>query len=158
MEFLVTKILPLCLFAMFTQASDSHFQKMLEGDQFFRSKESTVEIDGIRYRKVEYDNQSFYFSFKGRTQEFSELHCGRPVKGSSEKLLDGGVKLEKRKLFYFEALKESCKTHNGQVHSVVSLSPKIGIFLPESKDSVIKNKKVGINPLDPTGLDFSGDF
>jgi hypothetical protein len=59
---------------------------------------------------------------------------------------------------FVQILKESCKSENGQTRTVVALDPQIGIQFDGDKKSAIQNKKIGINPLKPTGVNFSGEF
>ena len=147
----------ICVFS-FTANATSPFQQMIEKDLGLKSKESTVHIDGIEYRKIEIKDDTFYLSFKGRKSDVPSLHCGTPGGGSSEKLVEGSISIKKRKRFYFNLLKESCNTQNGQVHYTVDLDPQLGIFLPEGHNDKIKNKKLGINPMNPNALNFSGEW
>jgi hypothetical protein len=146
------------LFSFSVNAQTSDFQKMLEGEQFIQTKESTVDINGVRYQKIEFDSKDYYIALKGIKQELPVLLCERPSGFKSEHLIEGSLKVERRKLIYINAIKESCHAKNGQVEKSVEVSPEIGVFLPEDKDSSIKNKKIGINPLQPKSLQFSGEF
>jgi hypothetical protein len=66
--------------------------------------------------------------------------------------------LRNGKVFFAQVLKESCKTENGKTRTTVELDLQIGIRFDGDKKSMIKNKKVGVNPLKPNGVNFSGEF
>jgi hypothetical protein len=133
----------------------TQFQKMLEENQGVKTKESTVVINGYKYRKIEIENKDYYISFKQPSDQSPILHCGKPSGYKTENLITGSLKLNKRKFMYINLLKESCIVKNGQVKKTVSLSPELGFFLPEDKNSIIKNKKLGILP---GGMNFYGEF
>jgi len=139
-------------------AQEAPFQQMLEQNLNLNSRESTVQIQGVKYKKIEIDGGSYYIVFKGRTEEIPHLLCERPQGYTSESLIEGSVKIEKRKSVFAQILKESCKADNGKSRTTVELDPQVGIQFDGDKKSVIKNKKIGVNPLKPTGVNFSGEF
>ena len=140
------------------ELEESPFQKMLKENYDLNSRESIVRIDGIRYQKIELENNSFYLVFKGRNEEIPFLLCDKPKGFQSEHLVEGTAKIQRRKLMFAKILKESCTVENGQKRETVQLDPQIGFYLPSSSKDKIQNKQIGINPLLPGAVNFSGDF
>ncbi len=134
------------------------FQQSLQQDVQLNSRESVVMIDGVEYKKLELKGDTFYVVFKGRNEEIPYLLCDRPQGFKSEHLIEGTAMITKRTSAFFRALKETCVVSNGRAVQQVELSAEIGVTLPETPKSLIKNKKVGVNPVDPTKLNFSGEF
>jgi hypothetical protein len=137
---------------------ESPFQKRLEQNVPYHSRESHVIINGVDYQKIEIENKTYYVTFKGRDQEIPYLLCDRPAGWQSESLVEGSVQVMERKLIFVQALRESCYTQNNQQRNMVKLDPLVGFHLPSGKDDAIKDKKIGINPLDPRKLQFQGSF
>ena len=152
------------LFFMFALAQEkSPMQLMLEQNQLENVQESTVSIQGLEYRKLEYKGESFYFSTLLRDESIPKYFCEKPGGYRSERLVEGSLKIRKRKVLFFQALQEKCSTRGkggretNNKNSWVEVNPIIGIHLPESPNDLIKNKKIGF-PLDFNSIIFSGEF
>ncbi len=140
------------------QAEQTPFQQMLQDNVNINSRESVVKINNVQYQKIEVEGETFYLVFKGRQEEIPYLLCDKPQGFQSEHLIEGTAKIQRRKMLYVKVLKESCTTENGQKRERVELDPQIGFYLPESSKDKIKNKQLGINPLHPGAVNFSGEF
>ena len=133
------------------------------------TKESIIEHNGIKYRKVESSMGVFYFRFLGRTEDVSELQCETDFNKTapgfaqmSPTLVSGSVQVYHRARAFIRAFRETCETHNGQQKMDVDWSLRdleVGVALPDSKDSVIKDKQIYTVPFNGgPNLGFSGKF
>ncbi len=134
-------------------AERSTFEKYLEADQSVDTKERWVEIDGIRYREVEYKGQHYYMNFKNPGS--ADISCALKSPGGAARRMELGVQVTRRTRAFVQLLKETCEYRNGREVVTVQLDPRIGFTLPEDSKSVIKNKKVYLSP---TGPGFSGEW
>jgi hypothetical protein len=95
-------------------AQDTPFQQMLEKNLNLNSRESTVQIQGVKYKKIEIDGGSYYIVFKGREEEIPHLLCERPQGYTSESLIEGSVKIEKRKSIFCPSFKRILQNREWQ--------------------------------------------
>lgn len=147
----------------------SPLQMMLEKDQLVKTKEAPVVINGVTYRKIEAEGKSFYFRFLQKEKPIPIYLCELPVAHKSEQLLEASLKVRNRKRVFFQALVEKCTTRDemgkqtNNKRTWIEVDPIIGIHIPDGKNDVIKNKRLGI-PLKnltnsgPKGLKFMGEF
>lgn len=137
--------------------------QMLGGVEIF-TKESVVEYQGRKYRKIEYRNEIFYLSALSDETSGSQLELlckeqGAPIFNlQSPPLVLASVKVTKRTAAFIEGLKVACVS-GGADNGKLALDPslRIGLRIEDSPNSAIKNKKVYINP-GSLGLGFSGDW
>lgn len=155
-------ILPFA-FSVFAEEEMSAFQKFIKNEQLIETKESQVMINGVEYRKIEYEGRSYFFSAKQRQGELPVYYCNGVSSNSGEHLITGSVKIKRRKALYLSLVKDKCEVKdNGQKKEFVSVSPEIGIHLFNDKNDLVKNKKIGLDVesllLGAPFLNFSGDF
>jgi hypothetical protein len=123
------------------------------------TKESIVEHNGIKYRKVESSMGIYYFRFLGRDEDVSELQCETDFNRTAPPLAMASVEVYHRARVFIRTLKETCESHNGQKKMDVNWRDlEVGVALPDSKNSVIKDKEIYVNPLKGPNAGFSGTF
>ena len=134
-------------------AERSTFEKYLEADQSVDTKERWVEIDGVRYREVEYKGEHYYMNFKNPGS--ADISCHLKSPSAAARRMELGIQITKRTRAFVQLLKETCETRNGREIVTLQLDPRIGFTLPDDTKSLIKNKKVYLSP---TGPGFSGEW
>lgn len=140
--------------SMTLHAEPTAFERALEQNQTVSTEERWVDIRGVRYREVRVQGKRYYLQFRGRDQEYAELDC--ELKNPSlPHLAEAGVEVFKRTTLFVQLLKETCEQRNGQRRIQLSLEPRLGVKLPDSPHSAIKNKSIYVTPLGPG---FSGDW
>lgn len=141
----------------------SAFEQTLQNNLPIETRESVEVHNGVRYRKVESGDGTFYFKFLGRSEEVAELHCnGESFTANLPTLVEGSVQVFRRSRIFIRGLKEICEDKHGQRRYKIDPSPgnlQLGVRLPDGKGDKLKDKEVFINPLKP-GLNggFSGSF
>lgn len=131
------------------------------------TRESTVMIGGLQYKKIVVDNKIFYVQAAGRGDELREIHCGVPGSSrgtesplrrkSGENLVEAGVQVTKRAKAFVSLLQESCTSEGGVVRSYLALEPEFGIKFKDDPNDKIKEKKLYVAPFSP-GVGFSGEW
>lgn len=159
LRFIIFCFLTISLFRSGTASAElSAFEQTLENNQTVETRESVEVRNGVTYRKVESNHGTYYFKLLGRNQELSELDCATAFDSSSPHLVTVGVKIFRRARLFMRGLQETCKNQNGhQRYGIDWLSPSIGIQLPDSKRSKLKDVEVHVNPFQ-IGGGFSGTF
>ncbi len=166
------------LFADESYVAKSPLQMMLEQDAKVRTREIQVEVDGVRYHKIEAEGKAYYLTTLVRDGDVPMLLCELGEGFRSPRMVEASLKLRKRKRFFLQALTERCSTRDpktgqrvGGRAMWVEIAPVIGIHIPDSDDSLIKNGKLGlglhklIKEVAPSGqglllpdVIFSGEF
>ncbi len=156
----------------------SPFQVMLEKNQDLKTREGTVQIEGVTYKKIEADGKHYYFKVLQRQEAIPIYLCERPEGYKSEHLVETSLKINQRKRVFFQALREKCSTRksvskpgsdaaglpaSNNKRTWVEVDPIVGIHIPDEKGDLINNKKVGIGLEDLLNvgskkIQFMGDF
>jgi hypothetical protein len=135
----------------FEQAMDSHTD--------YRTREQWVERDGQKFREVEHAGKKYYVKFLTPDGSRSSLSCELPKAANSQHLAEGGVQIYKRSQVFIRFLEETCDGPSGRARNVVNFDAvKIGFTIPDGKKPKITNKKITIDPLNPLGAGFEGNF
>lgn len=151
-------VLLLNIFAMADEPKRSNLDQFLGSNQEVNTKESTVEVEGLKYRKVEYKNKTYYLRFLERTGEINGVQCNEFRDFRSPPLVEVSVKMTKRTRLFVEGLQETCSKKEGLYVGHLDFSPKIGLSFGDDQKDKIKNKKIFINPLNFTQMGLSGEF
>lgn len=131
------------------------FEQALESQQHVTTRERWVEIDGVRYREVEYADRSVYVKFKD--PQTADVQCNfLKSPGAAPRRGELGLQVHRRSRAFVELLRESCQKVGGREILTLTLDPRIGLTLPEDEKSAIKNKLIYYSPL--TGLGFFGEW
>lgn len=120
-----------------------------------KTKESVVDIQGKKFRKIEVQKEAFYIETLDSTKVNSDIRvlCQQ---GSGEQLpiqAQVGVKTTKRAQFVIEGMRQVCKDAQGGRREV-TLDPAVmaGLQIEFGKE---QNKKVIVTPV---GLTFKADW
>jgi hypothetical protein len=128
------------------------------------TQESIIELQGKTFRKIQYDKDIYYLEMidVSGANEAYRLMCSR---GNDEKLpsqVKAGVKITERSQFIVEGLRQYClETKEGRREIAADTRIVGGLQLDIDKDlakkeSILKNKKLIITPID--GLVFKADW
>ena len=136
-----------------TTALGKEAPKLIE--KSLTTKESVVEIQGKRFRKIEIQKEAFYIETLDSSKTNAEIRvlCQQ---GSGELLpaqAQAGVKTGQRSAFVIEGMRQICKEASGGRREV-ALDPAImaGLELKLGKE---QNKKVLVTPV---GVTFKADW
>ncbi|MGE3681118.1 MAG: hypothetical protein AB7G93_05270 [Bdellovibrionales bacterium] len=140
------------------QREKSAFEQALEQDTQISTREQWIEINGTRYRQVEYEGVNYYLKFSDRRSDVARLDCELSNANAQPHRVEAGVRVYKRTRAFVSLLRETCSAKNGQNKMDLVLDPRIGFTLPEDEKSAIKNKKIYISPVPGQGLGFSGEW
>ena len=119
------------------------------------TKESTVDIQGKKFRKLEFQNESFFIEALDSTKVNSDLRvlCQQ---GSREVLplqVEGGVKTTKRSNVVIQGLRQVCKeAAGGRKEIAIDPAVLLGLQFEFGKE---QNKKFIVTPV---GLTFKADW
>jgi hypothetical protein len=127
------------------------FEKELKKYESFETRESFLEVAGIPYRRIEFNN-SFYFLRLNQTVDSQPQHrviCSdrSELVGSQPARIQAEVKVTKRSGLFIEALKISCA---GNILPAL----QIGFTIPSSSRDFFTNKKFIVFPF----LGFYGEL
>jgi hypothetical protein len=132
-------------------AQPSPFELMLQKDQEIVTKQAKYKVNGVIYDRIEADGKYYYFKALRRGKDIPLFMCDMPVGHESPRLIEGSLKLYRRKRIFFTALVEKCTTRDpvtghptSSKRTYIEVDPVIGIHLPDNEKDLIKNKKVGV--------------
>jgi len=118
-------------------------------------KESTVDIQGKKFRKLELDNDSVFVETLDSSAANEELRvlCQEGHHEIAPAQVVAGAKLTKRSSLVVEGLRQVCKDAAGS-RKEIALDPSIlvGLQLEASKN---KSRKVIVSPF---GINFKADW
>ena len=137
-----------------TFADKSAFEQELESHQTTQTRERWVELNGSTYRQVEYEGKNYYMKFNEKDGT-AKVDCSMIGKNLTPSLAEGAFKVTQRTKVFVSLLREDCIEVRGFLRPVHILDPRIGVTLPQTSKSKIKNKKVFIGP---SGPGFAGEW
>ena len=129
----------LCIFlpaVLHAQDGRSAFEQSLELDTSVKSEESWVQIQGVRYRKVEFSGGHYYIKFIVGNFKQADLFCEPPPGAQKEQLVGAESQVLRRARAFVKVFNESCSSHRGNLKVTVQLNPAIGLSSPEVDESV----------------------
>jgi hypothetical protein len=156
-------VLVLCWLPVSTLAVDgkSDFEMMLEQNSKVKTRESEVTLHDIHYKKVEYKNNVYYIAFAQPNASQTDLNVICEQEGvllyDPPPRIEAQIQVVERSSLFVEGLQDACGGKNGQRRAIVVPATKLGLTIPDSKDSVLKNKKVYVDPL-AKQLGFKGNW
>lgn len=111
----------------------SAFEASLQRDTSVLSEESWVQIQGVKYRKFEWDGAHFYVKFNDQKSKTAQLYCVPPPGADKEQLIEEQPQTVRRTRAFVKAFNEKCS--NVQVFKAMTLNldPAIGLVYPERK-------------------------
>lgn len=123
---------------------------MLPRNEKIYTKETIVETDGVKYRKVEFQGQTFYMKLLGASADQDmRVLCAKPGKKESEPLISVGARMTERTSFFVEGLKVACTEGGFRADSDARLSLvaalSVGFRIDDSKTgplSSFKNRRI----------------
>jgi hypothetical protein len=137
----------------FARAELSAFEQALQTGQSLSTHESIIEIHGRKFRKIEFQNKSYYLQIIQGTESTTDLVilCGESqvqFNRESPPLVTAAVRVTKRSRLFIEGLKNVCI--GDPHHPRIEIAPElqIGFMLDDSVDSkaVLRNRRITINP------------
>lgn len=124
-------------------------------DKKIVTKESTVEIQGKKFRKIELQKEAYYIEAIDSTKANSEIRvlCQQGAKEYLPTQAEVGVKAGKRSSLVIDGIRQICKDAQGGRREI-SIDPAImaGLQMDFGKE---QNKKVIVTPV---GVTFKADW
>ncbi len=126
------------------------------------TKESIIDVNGRKYRKVEYKSDVFYLRLlePEATGADLEFKCGTEATLKMENQILISTAITRRTSLFVEGLQQTCKNMNSP-GGEVTIDPNIQVgFLfndSDSKKAIFKNKKIFMSPAKKT-LGIGGEF
>ena len=152
-------LLLLILAVASTWAEKSAFEQAMDSHTDYRTREQWVERGGQKFREVEHAGKKYYVKFMTPDGSRSALSCELPKTPNSQHLVEAGAQVYKRSQGFIRFLEEACDGPSGRAATVVNFDAvKMGFTIPDGKKSKITNKKITIDPLNPLGAGFEGNF
>ena len=145
------------------EPSKSAFEQALEKDSGLNTKESIVDISGVKYRKIEYNTKTYYLKLLQPEQSNQDLQIICEKEGDLTNkvphLVQGGTRMTKRTSLFIKALQQSCVDAGSTRRQRVAVDPalRVGFQIDDSPNSKLKAKSIYVTPLTP-GVGFSGEW
>ena len=129
------------------------------------TKESIVELNGKKFRKIEYRSQVVYMqlltneSDAAKLQMFCSDSGAKAFNAGRTPLVSGAVQMTKRTSLFVSGLQQACVDHQGGSQLTLSPDILIGFLIKDGDDSraILRNKRIMINPLS-LGASFAADW
>ncbi len=135
------------------QAELSAFEQALQSGQSLNTHESIIEIAGRKFRKIEFQNKTYYLQLIQGTESTTDLVvlCGESqirFNKESPPLIAAAVRVTKRSRLFIEGLKNICKGNPHQPRIEVEPELQIGFMIDDSADpkAVLRDRRITINP------------
>lgn len=135
-------MLPL-LFTLNAYAEPSALDQMLRDNSEVKTEERPVVLNGVRYREIKIENDTFLVKFREREDKMTPEDCRRPEETFTPYLNETQVTIYRRTRAYVQAIRMKCEEKNGQIRTNLTNEAEIGIALPEQPKDKLKNKKAG---------------
>ncbi len=123
------------------------FLEGLEGTRYTR--ETLVEIDGVKYRKIEVNGKTYYLKilWGDDTPEDPLLYCERNPLWKGKEQIELKTQVVQRTGLFIDGLRTNCeKSKEGVVRPVLDTTLRVGFYIKDKKGDYIKNKKVILFP------------
>ncbi|MEY4617745.1 MAG: hypothetical protein RJB66_2705 [Pseudomonadota bacterium] len=137
----------------FSEQTPSEINRSVE--KTFTTKESTVEIQGRKFRKIQIQKESYYIETVDSKQANADIRvlCQQGQSQFLPNQAEVGVKTGKRSAVVIEGIRQVCKEAQGGRREI-ALDPALmaGLQLQVGKE---KNKKIIVSPI---GLTFKADW
>lgn len=125
----------LILLNLHAQDGKSAFEQSLEQDTAVTSEESWVEIQGVRYRKYEFNRGRYYVHFAGTDSKVADMYCEPPPGAQKERLVISEPQTARRSRAFVKAFNDSCSNSRGNKKTTLHLDPSVGLMNPENSPS-----------------------
>ena len=122
----------LTVFNLQAQDGKSAFERSLEQDTAVTSEESWVEIQGVRYRKYEFNRGRYYVRFTGSDAKEADMYCEPPVGAQKELLVISEAQTARRSRAFVKAFNDSCSNSRGNKKTILHLDASVGLINPEN--------------------------
>jgi hypothetical protein len=135
-----------------------HYQNPLLHTKQVETKESIVELNGAKFRKVEYKGEKYYLQIIETAHEgaSAQMYCEKdsPVVHPSQTI--SAVKITTRNKVFVEGLKQTCvDIGNGKKQVAIDPTIAIGFYIGDKPKDFLQKKRI---LLMPTGIGFAGDM
>jgi hypothetical protein len=128
------------------------------------TKESIVEVSGIKYRKVEYRKEIYYFQLLDSEKTSADLQIlcssekSSPFNANSPVQIVSAVKVTRRMSAFVDGLKQVCVDQQGGKHLVLSPELRIGFMFANYDDELLKNKQIYVSPFSGPNIGFKANW
>lgn len=124
------------------------------------TRESIVEFEGKKFRKIEYKKKVVYLQLLESETSAGDLqvHCGEFPRPAPPSQIQVAVKVTKRSHLFVEGLRQVCENQQGGSRVVIDPAIRVGFTFEGSPKDILKNKKVFIQPFNGLGAGFSAEW
>lgn len=142
-------------------APSSAFTESLSRETEVFTKESIVEISGVKFRKVEYKSKVYHLQLlePERPNQDLQMKCDTAGEASLPQpaLTHVEAKITRRTALFVEGLKVACQEMtSGRQKVGINDAIRIGFIFKDDPKDLIKKKQIYITP--GLGLGFAGEW
>lgn len=116
------------------QTPPTAFEASLARDTSLLSEESWVQIQGTKYRKIEYSGANYYLKFTDRNAKVAQLFCMPPTGADKEQLVDDQPQKLRRSRAFVKVFNDKCRDVKGNQPISLTLDPALGLTYPRNQD------------------------